>query len=60
MASFLNQLKEKHKKSGLFSSDAVSISYPMGFPLLDQLLGAVYIRTMEDGTITKDGTVTYN
>ena len=54
MASFLNQLKEKHKKSGLFNSDAVSISYPMGFPILDQLLGAVYIRTLEDGTVTKD------
>lgn len=54
MASFLQSLEKANEKKGLFSSNEISISYAMGFPLLDQQLGAVYIREMEDGTIYKD------
>lgn len=54
MASFLQRLEETNAKSGLFTSSEISISYPMGFPLLDQQLGAVYIRRLDDGTIYKD------
>ena len=54
MVSFLDQLKENHKKSGLFTSDSISISYPLGFPLLDQMLGARYIRVMPDGSTVED------
>lgn len=54
MASFLQELQEENKKQGLFTSNAISISYPLGFPILDQELGAIYVRTMEDGTIVRD------
>lgn len=54
MASFLDDLREENKKKGLFASNTISISYPLGFPVLDQQLGAVYIRKMPDGSITRD------
>jgi RecA/RadA recombinase len=54
MASALQELKEKNEKSGLFTSNEISISYPLGFPVLDQLLGAVYIRTAPDGSTFRD------
>lgn len=52
--SFLSKLQEDNKKNGLFSSQEVSVSYPLGFPLLDQKLGAIYIRRDKDGTVKKD------
>ncbi len=54
MGSFLADLRQKNEKSGLFTSNEISISYPMGFPLLDHMLGAVYIRKGPDGNIIKD------
>lgn len=54
MASFLKRLEQTNAKKGLFTSNEISISYPMGFPLLDQQLGAVYIRSGVDGTIYRD------
>lgn len=54
MASALKELQAKHEKTGLFSSSETSISYPMGFPVLDQMLGAVYVRTAPDGSTFKD------
>lgn len=54
MASALEQLQAKHEKQGLFTSNEISISYPMGFPGLDQQLGARYIRKAPDGTIFED------
>ena len=48
MASFLKRLEQTNAKKGLFTSNEISISYPMGFPLLDQQLGAVYIRSGVD------------
>ena len=54
MASFLNDLQAENAKKGLFDSDEISVSYPLGFPILDQLLGAVYIRKDDDGNEYKD------
>lgn len=54
MASFLDELRAENEKKGLFTSNAISISYPLGFPILDHKLGAIYVRTMEDGTIIRD------
>lgn len=54
MGSFLADLRQKNEKSGLFTSNEISISYAMGFPFLDHMLGAVYIRKGPDGTLVKD------
>lgn len=54
MASFLKELQDENTKNGLFSSDEISVSYPLGFPILDHMLGAVYVREREDGTKYKD------
>lgn len=54
MASFLEELQAEHEKDGLFHSSEISISYPMGFPILDQQLGAIYIRKKPDGTEYRD------
>lgn len=54
MASALAELRQKNEKKGLFSSNEISISYAMGFPHLDHMLGAVYIRKGPDGNIFKD------
>ncbi len=54
MASALHDIKVANEKKGLFTSNIVSISYPLGFPLLDEKLGAVYIRKLPDGTIYRD------
>lgn len=54
MASFLEELRAENAKAGLFASNPISISYPLGMPILDEMLGAIYIRTMEDGTIVRD------
>lgn len=54
MEPFLSQLRKSNAKSGLFVSNEVSISYALGFPILDEMLGAVYIRKLPDGSIIKD------
>lgn len=54
MGSVLSDLKARNEKSGLFTSNEISISYAMGFPLLDHMLGAVYIRRGADGNVIRD------
>jgi RecA/RadA recombinase len=54
MASFLKNLQETNAKKGLFTSTEISVSYPLGFPILDQLLGGVYIREDANGNKYKD------
>ena len=50
----LQELEEETKKSGLFkNADEVEISYPMGMPVLDQQLGAIYRFKTEDGEIVE-------
>lgn len=41
MASFLQELKEENAKSGLFEEHDTGVSYPTGFPILDQQLGFI-------------------
>jgi len=52
--SFLSEIREENKKDGLFASNVVSVSYPLGFPILDELLGAIYIRKLPDGSIVEE------
>lgn len=54
MASFLEELQQEHEKDGLFHSSEISVSYPLGFPILDQQLGAIYVRRLPDGTEYRD------
>lgn len=49
--SYFNELEEKYKSKGLFNSGDNPISYPIGFPILDQNLGGIYRRQLPDGTI---------
>lgn len=49
--SYFNELEEKYKSKGLFASGDNPISYPIGFPVLDQNLGGIYRRPLPDGTI---------
>lgn len=50
--SLLEELEEENKKSGLFSNpDDVILSYPLGFPILDQQLGAIYRFNTIDGGV---------
>ena len=39
--STLRELEDQYKKKGYFSSDEYPISYPTGFPILDQNLGGI-------------------
>ncbi len=50
MASLLNTLEAEHEKDGLFTEVDTGVSYPMGFPILDQQLGFKQIIQMKDGT----------
>lgn len=52
--SFLSELQEENKKTGLFQHNSISLSYPLGFPILDHQLGAVYVRHLADGNIMRD------
>lgn len=47
MASALTLLEEQSK---LFGAKPPKVSYPIGLPVLDQLLGCRYFYTYEDGT----------
>jgi len=53
MALF-DELIEENKKSGLFDSNNIAISYMTGNPVLDQQLGATYVRKRPDGEIVYD------
>lgn len=48
--STLRELEDQYKKKGYFSSDEYPISYPTGFPILDQNLGGIYKRKLPDGS----------
>lgn len=51
----LEELEEENSKSGMFGSDQhVSISYPMGMPVLDQQLGAIYRFRNNEGEIVEE------
>lgn len=47
---FLSELEEEYRKKGMFNSDECPISYPIGFPILDENLGGIYRRKLPDGT----------
>ena len=48
MSSILTELEEENPK--LFETKQSGVSYALGFPILDQLLGCKYIYEDEDGT----------
>lgn len=48
--SLLGDLREEHAKDGMFNDSNVGVSYPLGFPILDQLLGFYQDIIMPDGT----------
>jgi RecA/RadA recombinase len=48
--NMLAELESENKKTGLFSGADVTISYMLGFPILDQQLGGIYKFTLPDGT----------
>lgn len=47
----LTELQEEHKKDGLLSGEAVGVSYPLGFPILDEQLGYIQEIELPDGSI---------
>lgn len=49
MAGILEELRNENKKSGLFISSDVGISYPTGMPILDQNLGNRYTLILPSG-----------
>lgn len=51
MASFLEELEQEHQKDGMFTEYDTGVSYPMGFPILDQQLGFIQEIEMKDGTV---------
>lgn len=54
MASILSELEEMQKKSGIFDSKPPRVSYALGQPVLDQLLGCKYTYVLPDGnTLTQ-------
>lgn len=48
MSSALNDLESQ--ASDIFTTKKSKISYPLGFPILDQLLGCRYVYTYPDGS----------
>lgn len=50
MSKIFTELEEEYKKSGIFNSGDIPVSYPTGFPILDQNLGGTYIYPLPDGT----------
>lgn len=50
MAGILQELEEENLKSGLFTESDTGVSYPTGFPILDQQLGFKQTIHMKDGT----------
>lgn len=51
MGSLFDELEEDNKKAGLFSSNDNDVLYPMGFPILDQMLGYSQDINMPDGSV---------
>lgn len=51
MSKIFTELEEEYKKKGLFDSGDIPLSYPTGFPILDQNLGGIYTYPLPDGTI---------
>lgn len=50
----MRELEEENKKTGLFDDRlSIALSYPIGMPILDQQLGAIYRFREEDGSITE-------
>lgn len=48
--SLMEELEQEHAKDGMFDSSDMGMSYPLGFPILDQLLGFKQEITLSDGT----------
>lgn len=48
--SLVAELEVEHQKDGLFSEADVGVSYPLGFPILDEQLGFIQEITLQDGT----------
>lgn len=51
MSQIFTELEQEYKKSGLFNSGDIPLSYSLGFPILDENLGGHYIYQLPDGTI---------
>ena len=51
MASLLKELQAENAKSGLFDDFDTGVSYPMGFPILDQQLGFIQEIQLENGEV---------
>lgn len=49
--AILTELKKEYEKSGLFESNDLGFSYPLGFPVLDQQLGFIQNIKLPDGSI---------
>lgn len=49
--SMLEELASEHEKDGLLDEVDVGVSYPLGFPILDEQLGFIQEITMPDGSI---------
>ena len=49
---FFDELEEEHKKDGMFTETDVGVSYPIGFPIIDQQLGFRQEIKLPDGSIT--------
>ena len=49
--ALLVDLATEHVKDGLFDEDDVGVSYPLGFPILDEQLGFIQEIEMPDGSI---------
>ena len=50
MSAIFTELEQEYRKGGLFNSGDIPLSYPLGFPILDENLGAHYIYNLPDGT----------
>lgn len=48
--SLMEELEKEHAKDGMFDSSDIGMSYPLGFPILDQMLGFKQSITLPDGT----------
>lgn len=48
MGSILKELEES--QPDLFTTKMAGVSYPLGFPILDQMLGCKYVYTNKDGS----------
>ena len=49
--SMIEALASEHETDGLFDEVDVGVSYPLGFPILDEQLGFVQEIDMPDGSV---------